>query len=182
MSIPEYPYPAQAVLSILSSQWSLFWPDLLKDLKKELGDTDYISDILAFTETDYYNQELGTPIQRRILGFGPLVDQEDLVKIKLWTNSLEQEHKRPDGTRLFNLDPGLITLERLVLATGKNYTHRIYLREGIWADLTLIYRARGWQSLPWTYPDYASRYIQEILTNLRNIYKTKLKAYKKGNR
>ena len=72
-----------------------------------------------------------------------------------------------------NLDPGLITLERLVLASGKNFTHRVYLGQGIWADLTMIYNKKtGWVVLPWTFPDYATEDMKRRLTELRALYKT----------
>ncbi|MFW6216734.1 MAG: DUF4416 family protein, partial [Desulfohalobiaceae bacterium] len=80
-----------------------------------------------------------------------------------------------DANRLFNLDPGYLTLEQLVLATGKNFTHRIYLDQGVFADLTLVYSKAGWQTLPWTYPDYAGRLLQDILNQLRQRYKQKLR-------
>jgi hypothetical protein len=73
------------------------------------------------------------------------------------------------------LDPGLLTAERLVLATGKESGHRIYLGQGIWGDLTLIYRHGSWQTLDWTFPDYADRPLQSWLTELRSYYKQRLK-------
>ncbi len=178
MSIPQRPLPAQPVLSILSSKWETFWPDLLEALHPLLGVVDYVSEVLDFKETSYYDQELGTPIQRRIVGFENLVDPSNLVEIKVFTNKLEQQNLS-DNHRLFNLDPGLIFMERFVLATGKNFSHRIYLRDGIWADLTLLFQQGKWQNLPWTFPDYASNKIQDILIYLRNSYKQKLKLIRK---
>jgi hypothetical protein len=175
MSKLQQPWPAQLILSILSSSWEEFWPGLLQELESELGQTDYISEPLAFTETDYYDQELGVPIIRRILAFEPLLPRQGLVDCKLFCHSLEQNWLRPDGRRLFNLDPGYLNLEQLVLATGKNFTHRIYLDQGVFADLTLVYSKGGWHSLPWTYPDYAGKLLQDILSHLRQRYKQKLR-------
>ena len=106
--------------------------------------------------------------------------------MKLATNADERAHARPaidstgdptggqpGGSRRVNLDPGLITLERLVLASGKNFTHRVYLGQGIWADLTMIYNKKtGWVVLPWTFPDYATEDMKRRLTELRALYKT----------
>ena len=89
---------------------------------------------------------------------------------------MEQRRAGPDGRRLFNLDPGLLSQERLVLATGKNYTHRLYLGQGIWGDLTLIFQNGGWRAQPWTFPDYAGPELQEHLTRLRVRHKEKLTA------
>jgi len=174
MSKPQIPFPGKIFLSILSSKWELFWPKLLDILQSQWGPTDYISELLPFTQTNYYDQELGTPIQRRILAFEKLVPLDSLPNLKLFTNDLEMQYQRKNK-RIFNLDPGLITYERLVLATGKNFTHRIYLGQGIFADLTLIYSKEKWQTLPWTFPDYASQLIQKHLTRIRELYKKQRK-------
>ena len=173
MSHPETPGPGKLFLSILSSRWELFEEELLPALSLRFGRVDFESPFIPLTETDYYNQELGTPIFRRIYTFYPLVELNRLPEIKLVTNSLEQDWLR-DDKRLFNLDPGLLTLERLVLATGKNFTHRIYLDKGIWADLTLIFTKGDWVDLPWTFPDYASEKIKTHLREIRTSYRKQL--------
>ncbi len=164
------------VLSILGSKWDLFWPKIKEDLQDVLGEIDYISPKILFEETSYYDRELGTPIYRRILSFKDLVAPDRLADIKLSTNKIEIKYARDNGSRIFNLDPGILTFERFVLATGKEYTHRIYLKHGIWADLTLIFQKGGWQKLPWTYPDYVREDIQDILLFLRENYKKKVKG------
>lgn len=174
MSIPRLPAPARSFLSVLSSRWESFWPELCPKLEELLGPIDYESPLIPFTQTSYYDQELGTPITRRILSFSLPVPMDQLPVIKLATNELEEQwaHK---GCRLFNLDPGYITQERLVLATGKNFSHRIYLGQGIWADLTLIFHKGNWFDLPWTFPDYATDEIKEHLTQIRDMYKHSLR-------
>ena len=77
-----------------------------------------------------------------------------LPEIKLTTNRLEEQWATPEGNRRINIDPGYLCLQHVVLATTKGYTHRPYLRDGIYADLTLIYRDKSFQPLEWTYPDY----------------------------
>lgn len=167
MSIPHEPAPAKAVLSILSSQWDSFWPGLLPRLEAILGPADLHSDPIPFTQTTYYDAELGTPIFRRILSFAPPLPMDRLAAVKLATNAVEQEYAQGNRRR-FNLDPGYLTRERLVLATGKNFTHRIYLGQGIFADLTLIYRKGHFEPLPWTFPDYRTEAIQEVLAHIRS--------------
>jgi len=95
-----------------------------------------------------------------------LVRPESLPDVKHFTNHLEIELSRV-GKRRVNLDPGLLSAERLVLATGKNYTHRIYLRDGIYADLTLLYEKGAYRTLPWTYPDYQDPSLLHFLGALR---------------
>ena len=75
---------------------------------------------------------------------------------------------------MFNLDPGFITMQSLVLATGKNFSHRVYLKDGIWADLTLVWQKKQWVDFSWTFPDYAGDAMKSRLTKLRLSYKTKL--------
>ncbi|MFP4168333.1 MAG: DUF4416 family protein [Desulfonatronovibrionaceae bacterium] len=175
MSRPAKPLPGKLFLSVLASDWETFWPQLMDRLQERFGEADYKSDPILFTETNYYDAELGTPISRKILSFKELVPQNHLVQIKLDTNALEKAYQR-NSRRTFNLDPGLVTHERLVLATGKNFTHRIYLDRGIWADLTLIYTRGGWQDLPWTFPDYAAEKTKSHLDRIRNIYCGQIKA------
>ncbi|WP_291319453.1 DUF4416 family protein [Desulfonatronospira sp.] len=173
MSHPEIPRPGKLFLSILSSRWDFFQEELLCRLSRLFGPVDFKSPFILLTETDYYNRELGTPILRRIYTFHPLVELNRLPEIKLATNKLEEEYLQ-NTKRLFNLDPGLIPLERLVLATGKNFTHRIYLDQGIWADLTLIFTRGDWVDLPWTFPDYASEKIKTYLRTIRTNYRNQL--------
>lgn len=176
MSTPAIPLPAKPVLSILSSRWEAFWPELQTLLQDHLSPMDHVSEPIPFTQTTYYDEELGTPITRRLVSFEQLVPMDDLPTIKLWTNTLEKAWANSRGQRLFNLDPGYLNQERLVLATGKNFTHRIYLDSGIWADLTLIYQRGAWVDLPWTFPDYATQTIKDHLTRIRTIYTLQLRA------
>ncbi|QLA15357.1 DUF4416 family protein [Desulfolutivibrio sulfoxidireducens] len=171
MSIPVEPCPAMAVLSVLSASFEAVWPRLLPELESLFGPPCRVSDLLPFDFTTYYDRELGRPIFRRVLGFSRLVPQDALAGLKLATNALEAAFSRPDGRRLANLDPGLLTQERLVLATGKNFGHRIYLKDGIFADLTLVFQKGSWQILPWTFPDYRSQALQAELSVLRERYR-----------
>lgn len=173
MSQPTVPLPARALLSVLSARWDAFWPALRPRIESLLGEIDYESADIPFTQTNYYDRELGTPITRRILSFARPLPMDALAQVKLDTNLMEEEWKM-DGRRLFNLDPGYINQERLVLATGKNFSHRVYLSRGIWADLTLIYHKGGWFDLPWTFPDYATSEIKGHLTRIRDLYKRDL--------
>lgn len=173
MSIPKIPLPGLLVLSILSARWDEVWPGLLGELEARFGPAGHVSELFAFDQTGYYDEELGAPIARRLLAFDTLRPLDELAGIKLATNAIELAHAG-QGRRLFNLDPGFVTLERLVLATGKNFAHRIYLGQGIWADLTLVWQRGGWTDFPWTFPDYAGDDMKSRLTKLRQLYKTKL--------
>jgi hypothetical protein len=91
---------------------------------------------------------------------------ESLPDIKLYTNELESLFTT-GGQRKVNIDPGLLSEERFILATGKNFTHRIYLREGIYADLTLIYQQDSFRALPWTFLDHQDPSLIHYLNMLR---------------
>ena len=118
---------------------------------------------------------MGWPLHRRFVSFRDLVPPEDLVDIKLKTNALEGKHLK-ERKRVVNIDPGYISLERFVLATGKNYTHRIYLSRGIYADLTLIFRRGAFRALEWTYMDYADPETLSLFNEIRERYKRQLRG------
>lgn len=173
MSTPGLPLPAILFCSVLAAEWDRR-EELLDRLRTEFGEIDYSPEPIAFTETTYYTKELGAQILRRIFGFESLIPQDRLHEVKLACNELEKYFTRTDGRRIFNIDPGLLTYERVVLATGKNRSHRIYLGRGVFADLELTFVKGDWTILPWTYPDYASTVIRNQLTKLREMYKAKV--------
>jgi hypothetical protein len=173
MSLPQEPKPAKLVIGLLMKDRTLFEP-LAVELVSKYGPADMISSWMAFDYTAYYESEIGSPLFRRLLTFETLIDQQELAAIKLATNRLEQAYVR-DFRRRVNIDPGYLLYERFVLASGKNFSHRIYIGQHIYADLTLIYQKGAFQRLPWTYPDYADQPIQSFLERVRKKYAVDLK-------
>lgn len=172
MSEPQKPLPAKLLASIiLRAEEKQEEKDLFNKvhdlLVQEFGPLDYQSPLLQFQHTAYYSSEMGEPLQRRFVTFQQLVDRDRLAEIKLFTNQVEKQFLDPQRGRRVNIDPGLLSLENLVLATGKNFTHRIYLQQGIFAEVTLIFQKGKFVTLPWTYPDYASEEITAILSQIR---------------
>jgi hypothetical protein len=176
MSQPQPPRPAKLIAGFFLRDKALA-ADIVRDLQDRLGPVDMISKWLDFDFTAYYEKEMGTPLSRRLVVFKPLIQQMQLSSIKRLTNELEQNY-RHQGKRRVNIDPGYLLAERFVLATGKNFTHRIYIGDGIYADLTLIYQKGAFRSLPWTYPDYADRRLIDFLTLVRNKYMLDLKRFR----
>ncbi len=174
MSRPREPQPVKLIMSILGADMQAA-DQLIERLRHTFGDTDYVSESLKFDFTDYYEPEMGTGLQRRLVSFATLIMPDELPAIKLATNALEDDFAGPDGKRNLNIDPGYIALCHLILATGKAFTHRPYLRAGIYADMTLVYRAGRFQTLEWTFPDYGSEEMLKILTMLRERYFEQLK-------
>jgi hypothetical protein len=173
MSQPQSPKPAKLIAGFFVKDKALA-ADIAQDLQERLGPVDMVSAWFPFDFTTYYEKEMGGPLHRRLMAFRPLVEQTELPAIKRMTNELEQKYQR-QGQRRVNVDPGYLLAERFVLATGKNFTHRIYIGEGIYADLTLIYQKGDFKSLPWTYPDYADRRLIDFLILVRNKYMLDLK-------
>jgi len=151
--------------------------DIFDRLEQIAGPCDIISKWLDFDFTDYYYKEMGSPLYRRLIAFKPLIDQDMLADIKLATNDLEKSCLS-GGNRQVNIDPGYLLASRFVLATGKEYSHRIYIGKNIYADLTLMYTKQGFKTLEWTYPDYASDAVTGFLEKVRNKYLLDLKERK----
>ena len=174
MSIPQAPKPAKLVIGLIMKDRALFEP-LGVELSAGFGSVDMVSSWMPFDYTTYYEPEMGTPLYRRLLTYQKLINQDELPEIKLRTNRLEQSFSQ-NGRRRVNIDPGYLLYERFVLASGKNFSHRIYIGGGIYADLTLIYQRGGFEKLPWTYPDYADQPMLAFLAQVRNKYAVDLKT------
>jgi len=164
----QTPKPVKLIMSILASD-DVAVHRVKEILEERYGQIDFTSEILPFTATDYYTPEMGGGLFRRFVTFRALVPRESLVGVKRETNAIE-ECFAVGGRRRVNIDPGYICAEHLILATTKGYTHRPYLGEGIYADLTLIYHKGEFRPLAWTYPDYASREIRELLGGIRKVF------------
>ncbi len=178
MSTPQPPTLAKLIVGFFTKDKGLI-ESLEKELTSEVGEVVNRSPWLPFDYTDYYESEMGTPLFRRMLVFKGLIEQADLAGIKIATNNIEKRFADNDK-RNVNIDPGYMLPERFVLATGKNFTHRIYLEQGIYADLTLIYQKGGFVKLPWTYPDYADERMLDFLKEVREKYMVELKSTYKG--
>ena len=173
MSKPQEPKPAKLVIGLFMKDRALLEP-LAVELASEFGSLDMVSPWMPFDYTTYYEQEMGTPLFRRLLAFKSHIEQLDLASVKLTTNRLEDQYTR-NGRRRVNIDPGYLSYERFVLASGKNFSHRIYIGHRIYADLTLIYQQGAFQKLPWTYPDYADQPMLGFLQQVRSKYAVDLK-------
>ncbi len=174
MSLPQVPKPAKLIIGLILKDTTLFEP-LTVELSAFYGPLDMVSAWMPFDYTSYYEPEMGAPLLRRMLTFKSLIRQSELPATKLTTNRLEESYSQ-NGKRRVNIDPGYLLLERLVLASGKNFSHRIYIGDGIYADLTLIYQHGAFVKLPWTYPDYADQPMLEFLLQVRSKYAIDLKT------
>jgi len=143
-----------------------------KSLESLFGPIDLQSRVIPFTHTSYYNPEMGERIVRLWVSFSELSDPEHLSGWKVESNRLEEAWAHEESgimLRRINIDPGYVSDSKIILASTKDFSHRIYLRSGIYAEVTLNYRRdRGWQFFEWTYPDYKEKAALDFFTLVRN--------------
>jgi hypothetical protein len=148
---------------------------ILARIDRRLGPIDFLSETFPFDFTPYYEREMGKELRRRMVGLRPLISPKELVQVKRWTDKEERRNLNPQGGRKVNIDPGYLAPSKFILATGKDYSHRIYLGEGVYGDLTLRFQNGKFAPLPWTYPDYGSNRLLEVLGLIRKRYLWQLK-------
>ncbi|MBI5526684.1 MAG: DUF4416 family protein [Deltaproteobacteria bacterium] len=175
MGTPTKPLPAALVVSVLFADGSAR-DEALRLLEGPFGAGEVFPEVFPFDFTGYYTAEMGAPLRRVLWMAEGLAERDTLAAIKLTTNGIETSLQAPDGRRRVNIDPGLLTAENLVLATTKPYSHRVFLRDGIFADLTLVFRDGAFAPLPWTYPDYSAPALRNALKTLRSTYIKRLRA------
>ena len=157
-------------------------PKLYERVGRRLAEThgpvDLESPAFAFDLTDYYEREMGPDLERRFMSFRDLIDPERLPDIKRETNALEEE-LRAGSSRLprpVNIDPGYITQAALIMATAKDFSHRIPLSGGIYAHLELLFTKTDARALDWTYPDMRRDALRRFLLDVRSAYLRQLRA------
>lgn len=179
MGTPREPKPAKYFVALLSSCLEHL-TSAENDLVSVLGAIDSRSETLPWAESSFYEKEMGPQLLRRFVSFEPLLSPEKLAEVKLTTQQVEEKNRgtmmQPSGRRV-NLDPGYVEAGKLVLASTKNASQRIYLRSGIYAEATLLYYEGGFHACSYTYPDYLWPETLAFLTSLRSIYLQQLRAY-----
>ncbi len=147
---------------------------VIKKINEELtalfGPIDTESEIMPFNFTTYYEGVMGGNLLRIFVSFANLVDPANLALIKIQTNEIEDKLSSNVEKRCANIDPGYVTAAKLVLATTKNFAHRIYIGQGIYAEITLNFKKDGLKSFEWTYPDYKSGKYDAFFIKIRQHY------------
>ncbi len=146
-----------------------------KYIVQAFGPIDFESPEFAFTHTDYYQQELGLGLKRKFTGYLKLINPAVLPTVKLKTNAIEIKLSAR-GNRTVNIDPGYLDLGKLVLASTKDFSHRIYLNRGIYAEVTLFFAQKTFQSWPWSYPDYKTGESVTFFNQVRSAYAEQIKG------
>ena len=163
------PQPVKLIIGILAANETAL-AAAVKAISKSFGVIDLTSDVWPFTQTDYYKDELGSNALRQFVSIENLIDPGKLAQIKHDTNSLEQQ--LADSLKLslprpVNLDPGIIEPSKLILASTKNFSHRIYIGNKMFAEVTLMYEKGRWRHFEYTFPDYRQSCYQNFLTKVR---------------
>lgn len=173
------PIQVKLIVGILSAINDLF-PKAENYLQRKFGSVDYKTTLIPFTFTTYYNKSMGDSINRQFLSFAKLINPGEIGKIKVWTNQLEGKIARKSAqvniSRPVNLDPGYLNSAKIILASTKDYSHRIYLSHGIYAEVTLRYQNGLFQPWTWTYPDYQTKEYLDFFHSVRQKYLTQLKS------
>ena len=148
----------------------------------KVGKADFMSDVWPFEKTDYYKDQTGPHILRQFVSIERLIDPASLARIKHRTNRIEQKLAKRLGLPLprpVNLDPGIIEPSKLVLATTKNYSHRIYIGKKMYAEVTLIFDKGLWRPFDYTYPDYKQQCYLDFFDKVRMRLVEQLKKVKR---
>jgi hypothetical protein len=168
MGKPITAAPVKLIIGLLFSKDQI----LIKTeriLKRSFGRTDFESGLIHFSHTDHYEKEMGAGLKRKFLSFEKLILPCELSKIKTQTNKIEKRLSI-NSLRQVNIDPGYLDLAKLVLASTKDYCHRIYLDRGIYAEVTLRYQGDSFRGWDWSYPDYKTPEYLEIFGQIRKLY------------
>lgn len=174
--------PAQLVIPTLISRASGDDEERFDHLRRELhasleqafGAVGLWGEAQPFEYTSYYRTEMGPRITRVFFAAHELLAADSLAACKIASNHLEERFTGPEGRRV-NLDPGFLLPGRFLLATTKDAAHRIPLRDGIYAEVTLLFRKGDFQPQPWTYADYRSDAYRAVLRAIRAAYMTRLR-------
>ena len=177
MAEPHSPVPSLLIVAVFSRHMDAFsWART--QLETPFGPIGLTSEPFVFDQTSYYEASMGRDLRKRFLAFERLVSPDRLADIKRQTNAIESEladaRIYPEA-RPLNLDPGLLVLGKFMLATTKDQSHRVYLRDGIFAEVTLRYHAGAFEPWPWTYADYRLPCVHEFLQQAREYYRQRLR-------
>ena len=160
--------PVKLIVGLIFKEDSVL-KDTLSLLKRKFGEIDFESKTIPFKFTGYYEKEFGNGLSRKFISFSKLIEPQNLSAIKIFTNKLEQKFA-VNKARKINIDPGYLNLAKLVLASTKDFSHRIYLNKGVFAELTLLFKDKTFKFQDWTYPDYRTSGYIEIFKQIRQIY------------
>jgi hypothetical protein len=168
MSSPRTNHPALLFTAVLFSK-IVDVSDVITKLKKTLGEDLVESREVDFVWSDYYKEEMGEGLKRVFVVYKNLVQRDHIVKVKRFTDEIEKSYML-QNKRTVNIDPGLICAENIILATNKPFFHRIYLGDGVYAEVTLFFKNNTYNPIEsWTYPEYRSTPVLDFFNSARSL-------------
>jgi hypothetical protein len=165
----QQPKPVKLIVGILAADECCL-EAARQTIVRTFGEVDMTSPVYPFDMTTYYEQQAGPSILRQFVTLKTPIDPGQLAEIKHTANRIEMELAESLATpypRPVNLDPGYIEPSKLVLASTKNFAHRIYIGSSMWAEVTLTYNKGLWQVYPYTFPDFKSGRYNDFLSQVR---------------
>jgi Domain of unknown function (DUF4416) len=165
MGTPQQPLKVKLFIAVLyDKRFAL--SALIERLRARFGSEDFTYGPVDFSWTDYYAAEMGEHLGKLYITYSALIEREMLPTIKLFTNGIEGEYA-DGGKRTVNIDPGYLARDKLVLASTKDFYHRLYLGNGIYGEVTLHFRRGVFRRFSWTYPDYQEEGLLKFLVKAR---------------
>jgi hypothetical protein len=177
-SVKHYPPCLQIIAAFSREESVLEW--LWKRVVEQRSPIALLSPIYPFVESMYYRSTMGDELKKQFAVLVDWYDPANLSADKLGMDAWERELSGSNSfqvQRPVNIDPGYMSLTKLVLASTKNREHRIYLRDGIYAEVTLAFREQQWQPMPWTYPDYQRPDFRVFFLDARKHLAKKVSAF-----
>lgn len=167
MSVVGKPQPAYLFTAVLFSK-GVDPNSFLGLLSSKIGEFLISSRVMDFVWSDYYEKEMGKDLKRIFVVYKDFVQRDKIVAVKRLTDEMEKLYVK-NGKRTVNIDPGLVCMENLILATNKSFFQRIYLNDGVYAEVTLFYRNNTYNPVEyWTYPEYRSTPVLEFFNGIRD--------------
>ena len=170
--------PVKLIVGILASDEGAL-ERAVEMIEAMFGKADLKSEVWPFIHTNYYADEMGENVLKQFVTIEKLIHPERIAKIKHQTNKMEMKlAKEIDGkfSRPVNIDPGYIESAKLVLATTKNFSHRIYIGKNMWAEVTLVYNKGKWEGFKFTFPDHKDDRYHGFFSKVREKLKEQLKS------
>ena len=153
------------------------WERARAEMENLFGPIEMDMEPFPFNHTTYYEREMGKNLRKLLLSFKGYFPPKSLAAAKRAAISIEDGLRGGEGRgRSVNIDPGYLTLSRLVLASTKDFAHRLYLGRGIFGEVTLVFQGRAFRPVPWTYPDYVEPAVLEFLSRVREGLMARSKA------
>jgi len=174
MGMITSPGPVKLFTGLLYAEEALFG-DVVQELQGMYGPADLESPVWNWEHSSYYAGEMGAGLMRKFIFFERLIDPGLISAIKLKTNEIEQRYLNAEGGRRINIDPGYLDSAKLVLVSTKDFSHRIYLDHGIYAEVTMVYSKNDYQPLLYTYRDFRTEEYRSVFRQARDLYKKEIK-------